>query len=116
MRIKTRRIDGVIVLKVTGKMTGEDLEEREQLRSLFLMKITELLEKNENNIVVDLSKVDEIDCYGLGYLVASFVKTMNEGQMKLVLADGTVRSILSVTKFTKIFDCFETVDEAVDSF
>lgn len=102
------------VLIVT--LQGENLDTRCILE--FKDKVAHLLStKGSVNVVFDLHQVRFIDSSGLGAFL-SFLRQLNTkgGQLKLANLSPSVRSIFELVSMHKIFDCYDTVDEAVQSF
>ena len=54
---------------------------------------------------------------GLGMLISGFTTMKNgEGHLKLARATEKINSLLVITKLITIFENFDTVDEAVESY
>ncbi len=80
----------------------------------------ELMEKIEGqykNVVINLSDTDFVDSSFLGTLVAGLKKaTMHNGDLKIVGLQPPVKAMFELTRLYKIFDIFDTVEEAIKSF
>ncbi|MCD4692767.1 MAG: STAS domain-containing protein [Calditrichales bacterium] len=75
------------------------------------------IEDSTNNVVVDLSKSEFVDSSFLGALVAGLKKaTMKNGDLKLVGLQPSVHAMFELTRLYRIFDIFETVEDALSSF
>lgn len=75
------------------------------------------IEDSTNNVVVDLSKSEFVDSSFLGALVAGLKKsTMKNGDLKLVGLQPPVRAMFELTRLYRIFDIFDTVEDALNSF
>ncbi len=75
------------------------------------------IEDTANNVVVDLSKSEFVDSSFLGALVAGLKKaTMKNGDLKLVGLQPPVRAMFELTRLYRIFDIFDTVEDALSSF
>lgn len=75
------------------------------------------IEDTANNVVVDLSKSEFVDSSFLGALVAGLKKaTMKNGDLKLVGLQPPVRAMFELTRLYRIFDIFDTVEDALNSF
>lgn len=75
------------------------------------------IEDTANNVVVDLSKSEFVDSSFLGSLVAGLKKaTMKNGDLKLVGLQPPVRAMFELTRLYRIFDIFDTVEDALNSF
>lgn len=72
----------------------------------FRKKAYELLEKGENNIVIDFNNCDFIDSTGLGMLV-SVHKKCAEGNGKLSVFSVKDKKVLRVFQLTRLDKVFE---------
>jgi anti-sigma B factor antagonist len=91
-------------------MGGPDSQEFQDL-------LHKLLEDNKKNIIVDLGGVKFMNSTGLGMLISGYTSVKNGGG-SLVLANATekINSLLVITKLITIFDNYNSVDEAAESF
>lgn len=104
----SREAVGILTLK--GRLTvGEASSLREKVNALIAAGTT--------NIVLDLSGVDYIDSTGLGSMVICFttLKKAN-GAAKLVNPNKRNIELLLLTKLHTIFEVFNEVQDAVNSF
>jgi anti-sigma B factor antagonist len=68
-------------------------------------------------IIIDLSKVGNIDSTGIGELVGLAASARRQsGEIRLACLTKRIRDIMEVVRLNTIFSCHETVDEAVESF
>jgi len=111
MKLSDRIQDGVVVLEPKGKiMGGPDA-------SLLNDKLHEHIEAEQKNIVIDLSKVDWMNSTGLGILISSYTTLRNNGgHLKLANVTDKIHSLLTITKLVSVFEAFDDVDSAVESF
>jgi len=70
-----------------------------------------------DKVIIDLSYCTLIDSTFVGMIVKIF-KTVssNSGQLKLVFPEKNARTYLHTTGIVRIIDCFNTLNEAVNSF
>ena len=70
-----------------------------------------------DKVIIDLSLSTFIDSTFVGMIVKIF-KTLsgNNGQLKLVFPEKNARIYLHTTGIIKVVDCFNTLNEAVNSF
>ncbi|HVO76697.1 MAG TPA: STAS domain-containing protein [Candidatus Bathyarchaeia archaeon] len=111
MRIKSREIEGVAVLDVSGEMYGgpENME--------LINMVTEFAKEKKLQLIVNLSDVKWISSTGLGILVSARSRYAKEGGVvKLCEPNGRVLEILAVTRLNMIFDVFPSEAEALASF
>jgi anti-sigma B factor antagonist len=108
MNLKPRRIDDVVILDLSGRITiGEG--------TLILRnEIQKLLDAGDVKFLLNLADVDYIDSSGLGELVSSFTTVRNKnGQLKLLNLTRRVRDLLQITKLLTVFDTFDSETEAL---
>ena len=110
MEIAEKRIEGVDVLKLTGRLdasSAKNLKER----------VVSLVKENRVKLIVDMAGVDFIDSSGLGSLVSS-LRAVNEkdGDVKVAALQKQVRSIFELTRLHRIFGIFDDVEAAMKSF
>ena len=110
MLLKTRRLDDVVILDLSGRITiGEG--------TLMLRDtLQKLLADGDRKFVVNLEAVDYIDSSGLGELVSGFTTVRNQnGQLKLLNLTRRVRDLLQITKLLTVFESFDNETEAIKS-
>ena len=111
MRIKTSEKYGAVVITLKGNvMGGPDTQEFQDLLHKFI-------EESKKNIIVDLGGVKFMNSTGLGMLISGYTSVKNSGgSLKLANATEKINSLLVITKLITIFENFNSVDEAADSF
>ena len=101
------------ILIVTINEQRATVEISGKLKEELLAKI----EEGNQNIIVDLSSSDFVDSSFLGALVAGLKKaTMKSGDLKIVGLQAPVRAMFELTRLYRIFDIFDTKEEALNSF
>ena len=104
-------VGDVIVEKVN--LTRATLKEAENFKGTLVKDI----ESGKKRIVVDLADCEFIDSTFLGALVVSLKKiTALGGDLKLVGFQPNVRSMFELTRMYRVFESFETKEEALASF
>ena len=103
-------VEGVTVLTLKGRLTvGESNGLRE--------KVNELVAASRFNLVMDLSALDYIDSTGLGNLVIYYTSLKKQGgALKLVNLNKRNIELLLLTKLHTVFEVFDQVPDAVNSF
>lgn len=111
MKIKLSDHNGVVVLELDGKiMGGPDA-------TAINDKLHELVDSKRINVVADLARVDWMNSSGLGILISGLTTIRNAGgDLKLAAVTERIKSLLMITKLLSIFDTFDTVEEAIESF
>ena len=102
--------EDVVILTLKGRLTlGES--------NLVREKIAALAASGKYNIVVDLGPVEYIDSTGLGILVICFTSLKKQGgALKLVNPNKRNVELLLLTKLHTVFEVFNEVQDAVNSF
>ena len=112
MAFKTREeSDGkVVVIECPSRV---DLSVAKELREIM----KESTEQDKFLLVVDMDKTEFMDSSGLGALVSRIAVTRsNRGDVRLACVKETILKLLELTHLDKIFQAFESVQAAVDSF
>ena len=108
--LKTRKVDGVVILDLSGKLTiGEPvLLLRETLRSQA--------SDGARKFILNLGDVSYIDSSGLGELVSSYTSVRGKGgDVKLLKLTSKTRDLLQMTKLLTVFDVYDDEDKAVST-
>jgi len=104
--------EGILVVT----LEGEHLDARET--PLFKQKVNDLLETEScSRAVFDLHRLQFIDSSGLGAFL-SILKTLHSkgGDLKLAGMNRTIRTMFELVCMHKIFEIFNSPDEALRSF
>ena len=111
IRIEERPVGSVTVLDIAGRLTMD--EAAQHLKD----KINSLISQQRTHIVLNLKNVPYIDSGGLGQLVASYGSVMRTGgALKLLNVNSRNHDLLSITRLVTLFESFDAVAEAVQSF
>ncbi|HEY2382669.1 MAG TPA: STAS domain-containing protein [Terriglobia bacterium] len=106
--LKPRRLDDVVILDLSGRITmGEG--------TLVLRgHIQKLLSAGDRKFLLNLADVNYIDSSGLGELVSSFTTVRNQGGLlKLLNLTTRVQDLLQITKLLTVFEVFNSEAEAL---
>lgn len=111
MKHSERRVDDVVIIDLDGKLTlgAGDV----QLRGIM----TDLMDRKELKILLNLAKVSYMDSAGTGELVAAYTTCNNNGaSLKLLNLTAKVRDLLMFTQLISVFEDYSDTAEAVHSF
>jgi anti-sigma B factor antagonist len=111
IRTRTVRSGTIAIIEVRGSLVGDG--DTDLLREA----VSDFIEQGNKCLVINLQKVTYINSSGIGSIIAahtSYVK--NGGEVKLSGISNTVQSLLVVTKLIDVFDVYDTVDEAINSY
>jgi anti-sigma B factor antagonist len=111
LNVVEKEIEGVTVLQMIGRITlGEE-------SNLLRTTLKELLSQGKTRLVLDLGEITYIDSAGLGALVAGYTSAQNQGaNLKLANLTKRFHEQLHITKLVTVFDVFDNVKAAVESF
>lgn len=110
LEIQESSNEGVVILTLKGRLTvGESTSLRD--------RVTQLVNEGHNRMVMDLSHVEYIDSTGLGSLVIQYTTLKKQGgALKLVNPNKRNIELLLLTKLHTIFEVFNELPDAVNSF
>lgn len=111
LRVEQSDKGKVSVLKIYGRLVGGP--DSDYFREL----IASLIDDGRKKVVVDLARVGWINSTGMGILLsAQSVLRRHAGDLKLANVSSRIRNILYVTKLNLIFECYDSVEKAIESF
>lgn len=110
--ITVRQIDAVSLVDIAGQLKlkdGGSAAVRDAIR--------DLVSQSKKKIVLNMGKVTDADCSGIGELVSGWTTTTNAGgTLKLLAVTNEVEKQLAITKLFSIFEIFKTEADAIRSF
>ncbi len=111
MKSSSRKVDGVTVLDLSGRITlGEGSV---VLRDL----IRDLTASGNKKILLNLGDVTYIDSSGIGELVSAYTSVKNQGgDLKLLNLTKKVHDLLQITKLYTVFDVRDDETTAIGAF
>jgi anti-sigma B factor antagonist len=111
MKIKTRHVDGVTILDLSGRITlGEgSVTIRDAVRNVIAT--------GSKKILLNLGDINYIDSSGIGELVSAFTTVKNGGgELKLLNLTKKVHDLLQITKLYTVFDIKDDERSAIAAF
>src|SRR5215469_10436018 len=100
---------GFTVIEVGGEI---DVYTAPKLRE----RLVSLVESGRYELIVDMEGVEFLDSTGLGVLVGGLKRVRaHEGWIDLVCTQSRILRIFRITGLSKVFNIFDTVEEAVAS-
>ncbi|MGD8893751.1 MAG: STAS domain-containing protein [Desulfobacterales bacterium] len=101
----------ILIVKIEEKRAT--VEFSETLKNDLLKKI----EQGNSKVIIDLNKVEFVDSSFLGTLVAGLKRTaIKNGDLKIVDLQEPVRTMFELTRLYKVFEIFDRVEDALNSF
>ena len=112
MGIKLRNKSGVVVADLSGEIRLTD----DQVPSLQRL-IAEQLDEGKSDVLLNFTKVDFIDSYGIGDVVASYLEVKEKkGRFKLAGLSPKIWLIFQYSGLTRILEIFDSEERALQSF
>jgi anti-sigma B factor antagonist len=102
--------NGVLICLMEGEI---NINNSPELRKAFDI----IIKRNETRVLLDLSAVSYVDSSGLATLIEMFqrLKKIN-GKLRLCHMAAKIRSVFELTKLNKLFEIFDTQEEALKDF
>ncbi len=112
MVVSCSKEQGIGIIQVSHTLTAATVDTfREQLAGW------QAAEPDVKNFVVDLKHVDFMDSAGLGTLIAVLKQiTERGGDLKIACLQKKPRMVFEITRAYKVFEIYDTVDEALNFF
>ncbi len=110
LKTSTRKQGQTMIVDCSGRIIfGEEC-------TLLRDQVKEALDASKQ-IVVNLAEVGYIDSSGVGTLAGLHASAKAAGaSLKLAALSPRVKDVLVITKLGTIFEIYDTVDDAADSF
>ena len=111
MNLKTETHGKVMVVVVREERL--DAHNSDELK----VEMNRLFESGTKDLLVDLKEVRFIDSSGLGVLVSGYKNAAtHQGSIKLCSLQTQVKSMFELTRLHRVFDIYQTMDEALESY
>jgi len=112
MEINLREKQGITVVDIEGEIR------RSEASNLTLHQIIKSqLDENKKKFLLNMDKVEFIDSFGVGEILASYISTQNiGGSLKLTNISKKLSLVFQVTMLSKVFEIFSDEEKALESF
>jgi stage II sporulation protein AA (anti-sigma F factor antagonist) len=112
MSVKLRSKKGIVIVDLAGEIRLTD----DQTPSLHRL-IVEQLDEGQSDILLNFARVDFIDSYGIGDVVASYLAVKEKkGRLKLAGLSPKIWLIFQYSGLTRILEIFDSEEKALQSF
>jgi anti-sigma B factor antagonist len=110
MEIYEETSNTVTILKLVGRLDAPVVKDLKN-------KMNDLIQRGQVNLVFDMADVNFMDSSGLGGMVAA-LRSVSQvgGDIKLARLQPRVRALFELTRLHQVFQIFQDVDAAVQSF
>jgi len=104
-----RRVDDVLIIDIVGGLTVGKQEIREQF--------TEVYERGEKNVLVNLAAVTYMDSTSVGDLIVAHLQAKeNDASFKLLNMNERIVELLTMHHLIQVFEHYDDEDTAIASF
>ena len=111
MKLSVRKAKDIVVIDVEGKIVLGDGDVE------ITQAVNGLLQKGNNNVILNLAKVPYLDSAGLGEIMRCFTALRKDGgDFKLLSPNQRIIDLLSITKLLNVFDIYDNEPSAIKSF
>jgi anti-sigma B factor antagonist len=107
--IYTQEVHGTAtIFRLEGSLMGDSTQQQ------FKDAILKLLEQGQKHIILDFSRVRNVNSAGLGSLITLFSRTRSVGgEFILAAVPQNVRNLLHITRLDTVFVISDTVEDAL---
>jgi anti-sigma B factor antagonist len=110
MNILQKDINGIVSYEIKGDI---DINSSPEIRDSF----EKVLKNKAMKVLVNLNGVSYVDSSGLATLVEMLKKTRSYGgKLRISNLEPKVKSLFEITKLEKLFEIFETAEDAIAEF
>jgi anti-sigma B factor antagonist len=110
MMLAVERVDGITVVELQGDYLDASVAET------FKRKIALVLETNRR-VLLNMQQVQFVDSAGIGALVSCLRRVSAAGgELKLCAMSKTVRMAFEIVRMHRIFETFDTREDAIRAF
>ncbi len=111
MKLIAKESNGIAIMELQGDVV--DVSHTTQVRD----KMREFVSKGIKKVIFDLSKVTLMNSLGVGILISALTTMKsNKGELKLSRVTERIKSLLVITRLVTIFETYNSIEEAVNSF
>jgi anti-sigma B factor antagonist len=111
MNVARRLTDGIVVLDLSGHMTGLDAP------GVMKEQVTSALSAGHRSIVLNLAKLSFVDSSFIGELVSCCLATSRAGgALKVACPVRRIQELFAIMRLGAIIESFDNETTAVESF
>jgi len=112
MIISAREKNDVIIFDIEGEIR------RSETTNISLHQLVkDQLDDGTRHLLLNFQKVEFIDSFGVGEILASYISTHNlGGKLKIAKMSKKLYLVFQVTMLTKVLDIFDDEETALKSF
>lgn len=102
--------NGVCVISLRGDIGAETVND-------FKTKIDGIINSSTKKYIMDFQEVSYLNSIGVGAVAAALKKAKKfQGNIKLINVSPSIQELFEMTRLTKVFEMFDSEEEAVRSY
>ncbi|MCW1969092.1 MAG: STAS domain-containing protein [Anaerolineae bacterium] len=110
MQISLKSLKRIDIIKVTGRLDGVGVDDLETA-------ISDLANRKRFSLIIDCSELSYINSAGLRVLMATLKQCKSHsGHLVFAHVNEQITDTFSIVGFQSLFEQFDTILDAVDSF
>ncbi len=107
---KNWRLEEVLVLEFDGEIDAGNAPDLKKA-------LVETIESGEKHLLIDMSRISYIDSLGIGTFISSLSTATKAGAtFKICSLSVFLNRIFDLTRLKKVFDVYESEEEALKSY
>ena len=112
LRMSRKNVDpDIVILELAGRLNEE--QDRREIAS----HVNGLLRESRRKLVLDLSRMDQLDSMGVGTIVMCSAKLRKSaGEMRIAGAHGVVEELLKLTRVDQTCGFYTSATAAAQGF
>jgi len=99
----------VVVVSLFGKIMGGESV------TTCRGRLHDYLKSGKMRFVLDMGEVEWTNSQGLGMLIGCYVSVKRIGGDVVLARITNIRKLLQMTRLIEVFECFDSVDEAMEA-
>ena len=112
MEVKSREKDKILIYDLKGEFVRSD-----DAAAAIQNRVKDRLESGQKNFIFNFEKVEFIDSFGVGELVACYISIARMGgQLKILNIPPKIRALFKITVLDRVFEIYEEEETAIRSF
>lgn len=112
VKVKKEIRDDIAILVLSGSLLGGP-----ETADKFQGEIEQFITNGIKKVIIDLDEVNRMNSTGLGILMRGYMSMKNsEGDIKLVALNESLKGILIMTQLNKIFETYQSLEDAINDF
>lgn len=111
LKYTSEEVENALVIKMENEIINFEITP--ELKEALLLNIS----GGSHNIILDMSRVRQMDSSAIGAMMFGKRQANNmDGDLCLVALAEPIREIMRIAQLSRVFNMFDTIDEAIAFF